>query len=184
MHVVATGTGPLGYQWLKDGVPLADGGHVSGANTDTLVLAPSESGDSGRYSVVVSNACGPVTSREAALLVAVVPGEAAQMLASYDKATGNVTFTYTPACSATNHTVHYGPLTLARLYTYTSTACALGTSGTATFNPGTNSYFFLMAGNDGSLEGSYGQDSHGAERPAATNASACTLPQNVNATCE
>jgi hypothetical protein len=184
MHVGATGTGPLGYQWLKDGAPVVDGGHVSGATTDTLVLEPAESGDSGRYAVVVSNACGPVTSREAPLLVAVVPGESPQMLASYDRASGAIEVSYAPACSATDHIVHYGPLATVRLYFYTASACALGASGTATFNPGTGSYFFLISGNDGSMEGSYGRDSHGVERPAETDPSACTLPQNSNATCE
>jgi hypothetical protein len=184
MHVVAGGTGPFTYQWLKDGVPLVDGGHVSGATTDTLVLDPAESGDTGGYAAVVSNACGPVNSREASLLVAVVPGEATLMLASYDRETGNIQVTYAPACSATDHILHSGPLAGARLYLYTASACALGTSGTASFNPGTASFFFLIAGNDGSTEGSYGKDSHGVERPAEMDPSACTLPQNPDATCE
>jgi hypothetical protein len=182
--VVAGGTGPFTYQWLKDGVPLVDGGHVSGATTDTLVLDPAESGDTGGYAAVVSNACGPVNSREASLLVAVVPGEATLMLASYDRETGNIQVTYAPACSATDHILHSGPLAGARLYLYTASACALGTSGTASFNPGTASFFFLIAGNDGSTEGSYGKDSHGVERPAEMDPSACTLPQNPDATCE
>jgi hypothetical protein len=184
LHVTASGTGPLGYQWLKDGSPLSDDGRVSGSTTDTLVLDPSESGDTGTYSVVISNACGSVASREAMLLVAVVPGEASQMHAGYDRATGNIGVTYTPACNASDHSIRYGPLALVRFYNYSGSACALGASGSAIFNPGPNSYFFVMAGNDGNLEGSYGIDGHGAERPAETDPSACTLPQNVNATCE
>jgi len=190
LHVVATGTGPFSYQWLKGNTPLTDGGHVSGATTDTLVLDPAETGDSGTYSVIVSNACGPITSREATLLVAVIPGEASpqdssdpEMLVSYDRATGIIHLTYTPACLATDHTIHWGLLALLKNYIYLNSVCGLGASGTASFNPGTGSYFFLISGNDGNLEGSYGTGNAGIQRPPDTGARPCTLPQNPNATC-
>lgn len=183
-HVVASGAGPFTYQWLKDGSPIADGGRVSGASTDTLVIDPSEAGDTGKYAVLVSNACGPVSSREATLLVAVVPGEASPMHASYNRTTGGIDVTYTPACGASDHTIHYGPLPLVRLYTYTGSACGLGVSGAASFNPGTASYFFLIAGKEGSLEGAYGLGAAGVERPADAHASPCTVQKNASSTCE
>ena len=184
LHVVASGTGPFTYQWRKEGAPLADGGRISGATTDTLVIDPAEAGDSGKYSVVVSNGCGPVTSQEATLLVAVVPGEVPQMLPTYNRATGMVEVAYTPACGASDHTIHWGPLALVRLYTYTGSVCGLGASGSASFNPGASSVFFLMSGKEGSFEGSYGENGQGAERPADTRAVPCTVPKNTNATCE
>jgi len=184
LHVVATSTRPLSYQWLKDGSPLVDGGSVSGSATDTLVIDPAQTADTGAYSVVVSDACGPVSSRKATLLVAVVPGEAAQVHPSYDRATGTIAVNYTPACAASHHTIHYGAFAALPSYAYSGTACNLGASGSASFNPGTGSFFFLIAGSDGSHEGSYGVDGAGVARPAATNPSACTLPQSPNSTCE
>ncbi|NPV61560.1 MAG: DUF11 domain-containing protein, partial [Methanotrichaceae archaeon] len=58
-EVTATGTGPLTYQWYKDGEPLTDGGHVSGSKTSKLIISPVEESDEGEYSVVVTGPCGP-----------------------------------------------------------------------------------------------------------------------------
>lgn len=62
--VVANGTGPLSYQWLKNGVT------ISGA-TSSSYTTPSESiADNGALlSVVVSNSAGNVTSNSATLTV-------------------------------------------------------------------------------------------------------------------
>jgi hypothetical protein len=184
LHVAATSSRPLTYQWMKDGAPLSDGGAVSGSTTDTLVIDPAQPADSGNYTAVVSDDCGPVGSRDAALLVAVVPGEAAQIQAGYDRVTSTIAVTYTPSCAASQHSIHYGLLANVSTYTYSGTVCGLGNSGSAAFNPGTGSVFFLIAGNEGGVEGSYGIDGLGFERPAATNPSACTVPQSSIATCE
>lgn len=69
LSVVASGSPPLAYQWRKAGVPLADGGNVSGATTATLTLSPLTSADAGVYTVVVSNAAGAATSASATLAV-------------------------------------------------------------------------------------------------------------------
>jgi hypothetical protein len=60
--VVAQGTAPLTYQWRRNGVALVDGGSISGAQTPTLTINPVVVGDAGNYDVVVTNACGTVTS--------------------------------------------------------------------------------------------------------------------------
>ena len=65
--VVATGTGPLAYQWRRNDVPL------TGATGSSLTLAKLAAGDAGAYTVVVSNAAGSVTSVAAILTVAVLP---------------------------------------------------------------------------------------------------------------
>jgi hypothetical protein len=67
--VVAGGPGPFTYQWRKDGVDLVDGGTVGGANASTLSIAPASLRDAGAYDVVVTNACGSVTSAPATLKV-------------------------------------------------------------------------------------------------------------------
>ncbi len=67
--VYAVGSGPLSYQWRKDGGTLADGGNVSGASTASLTLSNVFGGDAGGYSVVISNPAGSVTSALATLTV-------------------------------------------------------------------------------------------------------------------
>jgi formylglycine-generating enzyme required for sulfatase activity len=62
-RVTATGTGPLGYQWQRNGV------NVAGAITATLTINGAQTADAGEYRVVVSNAAGDVTSAAAMLTV-------------------------------------------------------------------------------------------------------------------
>jgi hypothetical protein len=63
LQVVATGTEPLRYQWLKDDVP------IPGATEPTLVLANVMSTDTGRYAVTVVNELGQVQSAVAVIHV-------------------------------------------------------------------------------------------------------------------
>jgi hypothetical protein len=117
------------------------------------------------------------------------PGEAShqeitaeQMRAEYNSVSGTVDITYTPACDAADHTVYYGPLSSVASYGYTDAACFLGTSGAASFDPGTDSYFFLVVANDGISEGSYGSYrflAASAERNEASGLPACDYPQDL-----
>ncbi|SPE57199.1 hypothetical protein SBV1_2690003 [Verrucomicrobia bacterium] len=68
--MAATGTPPLSYQWLKNGLALNDSGTASGTQTATLTLSNVGVGDAGGYSVIVSNTYGSVTSIVAMLTVA------------------------------------------------------------------------------------------------------------------
>jgi uncharacterized delta-60 repeat protein len=61
--VIASGTGPLSYQWRKDGQPIL------GATGDQFVVAASKFADAGCYSVVVSNGEGSEASTNAMLAV-------------------------------------------------------------------------------------------------------------------
>jgi hypothetical protein len=63
LSVSASGTAPLTYQWLKDGVA------ISGAMSSTLMLSTATLATAGRYSVVVTNAAGSVTSADAVVAV-------------------------------------------------------------------------------------------------------------------
>ena len=65
--VAAAGTKPFSYQWLKNGRKMVDGGNVSGANSETLVLANVKTNDAGAFAVIVTNPWGSVTSDAASL---------------------------------------------------------------------------------------------------------------------
>ncbi len=72
--VVAAGQDPLSYAWRQDGAPLADGGRISGAHTDTLTVSSTIPMDGGDYDVVVTDGVGQsVTSTAATLAVAAAP---------------------------------------------------------------------------------------------------------------
>jgi hypothetical protein len=60
--VKATGT-PLTYQWIFDGAPLSDNGHVTGSASNQLTVNLVTSNDVGSYSVVVANSFVSVTSK-------------------------------------------------------------------------------------------------------------------------
>ncbi|TCJ16550.1 hypothetical protein EPD60_07340 [Flaviaesturariibacter flavus] len=61
--VAAAGSGTLTYQWRKDG------SNITGANSATYTINAVTAADAGSYSVVVTGACGNVTSAAAALTV-------------------------------------------------------------------------------------------------------------------
>jgi predicted esterase len=63
LNVVATGAGPLSYQWYKNNAPLA------GATTSTLTLYHAQSSDAGSYTVAVTGPSGTVMSLPAELTV-------------------------------------------------------------------------------------------------------------------
>lgn len=70
----AAGYAGASLRWLKNGVPVADGGTisgstVSGATTKTLTLSRIQSYDAGAYALVASNACGADTSFAATLSI-------------------------------------------------------------------------------------------------------------------
>lgn len=69
LSVSATGTGPLTYRWRKEGVPLANLGRVSGADTPTLTISPPEPAFTGTYDCVVTGPCNTATSRSASVLI-------------------------------------------------------------------------------------------------------------------
>ena len=63
LHVAARGTGPLSYQWQKNGSAISD------ATEPSFTLANFQPADAGRYRVRVSNSLGAATSNEAVLAV-------------------------------------------------------------------------------------------------------------------
>ena len=120
------------------------------------------------------------------------PGEASapvvtadQMRASYNAGTGMIEVSYVPACDATNHTIYYGDLAGVGGYAYSNAVCNVGSTGAVAFDPtGLDQAFFLIVGNDGAVEGSFGVDGIGAERPEDVSATtACDLAQDLTGTC-
>ena len=59
---VVSGSEPISYQWLKDGVPLQDDGSVSGSNDSVLIVDPVEGDDFGGYRCNASNDVDQVQS--------------------------------------------------------------------------------------------------------------------------
>ncbi|PYM12523.1 MAG: hypothetical protein DME18_11205, partial [Verrucomicrobia bacterium] len=72
--VTAAGTRPFGYQWLKNGTNIVDGGNASGARTGMLTLSHVQLDDAGNFAVIVTNNSGGVTGSVAALTVRVSTG--------------------------------------------------------------------------------------------------------------
>jgi len=95
----------------------------------------------------------------------------------------SVAVAYTPACGATQHTVYAGNLDTLRTggLTWSQRFCSLGASGSLSFTP-SGSVYFVVAGNNGATEGSYGPTSAG-ERPAAGAGGACSYTQDLSGAC-
>jgi len=71
--VTAVGILPLSYQWQVNGTNLVDGGSISGATTNNLIINTVQTNNSGNYTVIVTNLGGSVTSSVATLTVASSP---------------------------------------------------------------------------------------------------------------
>ncbi len=122
----------------------------------------------------------------AACPVSVVPGEVPQIVVNgIDPNTNMISLSYTPACSAANHNIVWGPLEDVSTYNYTGQDCGIGISGFYDqLVPGTGSYFFLLVGTDGvNVEGSYGRSSALVELPEDLGDPVCSFSQGTPASC-
>jgi len=121
----------------------------------------------------------------------VTPGEASdpataanQLKAGFNKITGAIDVAYAAPCSTANHRIVYGPLASVAAYGWSGSACNLGTTGSASFDPGPGDAFYVIVANDAAAEGSYGTNSAGIERPEAVGVGACDLPQALASRCD
>jgi hypothetical protein len=137
--VAATGAGVV-YQWRKDGNP------ITGATLATYTIASASAGDAGTYTVVVSGACGTLTSASAVLTVNAVTAITAQPAATQTVCAGTpASFTVTavgagltyqwskngsPITGATAASLNIAATTAADAGTYT--VLVTGTCGTVT----------------------------------------------------
>jgi hypothetical protein len=107
------------------------------------------------------------------------------------KGLGNVLdVSFTLACGASDHALYWhnnGAGHVAAPLTWSHVVCALGLSGSASFDTGTIAsgalVYFVVVGQNSSLEGSYGLDANGNERPQSTGLGTCDKPQVVGIVC-
>lgn len=76
MSVTNVGLAAVFYQWESNGVPLSNGGRISGATSASLVISNAQAGDTGSYQVVISptNSLVPATSSVATVTVMLPAG--------------------------------------------------------------------------------------------------------------
>jgi len=109
------------------------------------------------------------------------PGEVLSVIvSSHDFTTGTVDLSYATGCSTLDNVLVWGSLDQVATYNYSGRMCAIGNSGTLNWTYPAESLFFLLVGNDGTAEGSYGRSSSGIERPEET---VCTFPLDLTSTC-
>ena len=102
--VIATGTAPLRYQWMKNGVDVTTG--VGGTTSTYTTPATVDMDNNAEYSVVVSNSAGTDTSSTARLTVAaavVAPTITSQPAAEMVDAGQSATFAVTATGTSPNY---------------------------------------------------------------------------------
>lgn len=72
--IAASGIGPFSCQWRRNGVPLVNGGGISGVNTWTLHIAALGTNDIAAYDCIVTDPCGAVRSNPIAPALVGSPG--------------------------------------------------------------------------------------------------------------
>jgi hypothetical protein len=118
---------------------------------------------------------------------ATTPGEATELrVESFDAATGDMQIGFRTGCGASDHSVVFGPLEDIGSYGYSGRVCDVGSRGRVQhLNPGPDSYFFMIVGNDGdTIEGSYGRDGEQQERPPYSGDPPCDFTQDLSLRCD
>ncbi len=125
LAVGTQGSGPLAYQWSRNGTPLA------GQTGAQLLIAAATAGDAGSYQVTVSNAAGSVASNAVALTVIGAPVISAQPGAASAAVGSTATFGVTASGEALRYQwLRNGlPIGSATEASYTTPALALADSG-------------------------------------------------------
>jgi hypothetical protein len=97
---------------------------------------------------------------------------------------------YLPACGALDNAIYWGVSPIVGSVVWSQSACALGNTGHASFNPGNplpgEFFYFVVVGQNGSAEGSYGQSFNGStytERPEAVGIGSCDKPRVLGGVC-
>lgn len=117
--------------------------------------------------------------------VAGSPGEARELRVAIDRQSGRIDLTYEPACDAVNHTLYYGDLDNMSGADWIGAICGRGRSGATSFHlDAIDRAYFVLVGNTGAVEGSYGLESDGVERTQDIGSAGCDLPQDLSANCD
>ena len=134
--ITATGTGPMSYQWRKNGA------NISGATASSYTTPATTAADNGaQYSVVVTNSVGSVTSNAVTLTVNAPPSITAQPASLTVVAGQTATFSVTATGT--------GPLSYQWLKNGVNIGAATGTSYTtpATTTADTGARFTVVVSN-------------------------------------
>jgi hypothetical protein len=67
------GSRPMQFRWYHDGEELQNGGRISGADTDTLIIADVVADDTGMYELIATNAGGSISTVEVNIHVNLPP---------------------------------------------------------------------------------------------------------------
>ncbi len=67
VSLVVTGAGVTRYEWVKDGVLLANTARISGVDTPVLTITNTDPTDEGNYWAILSNSCGSAATTSAFL---------------------------------------------------------------------------------------------------------------------
>jgi hypothetical protein len=98
-----------------------------------------------------------------------------------------VAVSFTPACGASDHAIYRGTSPISPSSMWTAVTCGFGSGGGGTFNPGDpplgRFIYWVVVGQNGVAEGSYGKDSAHVERPEAVAIGTCDLPQDLSGAC-
>lgn len=163
--VSATGTAPLAYQWRFNGT------NISGALTNSYLIANAQTTNNGSYTVVITNIAGSVTSTVAALVVSNIAPSIVTDPVSLDVLVGNTVafgvtadgtapltyqwrFDGTNISGATNEDYSFNNAQTNNAGSYTvivTNAWGAATSAVATLTvstPGTNAFTGVLVGWD------------------------------------
>ena len=148
-------------------VNLQSGNNGDAANTDTLTIT-----------VAGNSTPGEVSG----------PDQSPMLVTGFDRATGDLSLSYETGCGTTDNNLYFGPLDQVATWNWSGDTCNIGVSGTyAGFNPGPDSYFFVVVGNDNTSEGSYGTmrrtDGSESERDDFPS-NGCGQTQDLSQSCD
>ncbi len=93
----ASGTEPLSYEWLRNGVELVDGARVTGSATPSVTVSSLVASDAGGYACRVANGFGEAVSASASLVIGNPPQVTSQPAPATAIAGGEASF----SCAAT-----------------------------------------------------------------------------------
>lgn len=130
----------------------------------------------------------PTGDAPADLLVArgAAPGEARDLRVRRQGSGSLLSLSYTPACAATDHDIAVADLGSLRARAWSGRECGIGASGRLDgWDAGAGDSFFVVTGTDGaSVEGSYGSDGAGGERPGDPLDHGCPRERPLGPTCD
>ncbi len=88
------------------------------------------------------------------------------LVTAHDSVAGRITVSYAPACCAQDNNFYFGFLNDLPAFNYAGRACGILNTGTYewTYPADQELYYFVVVGQDGVVEGSYGTKSDGGER--------------------